>query len=98
MPTWTIADATPHEVPDTHITRDTQLHEPVTNTVIIHGPATVEAHADINGTIHVATGATLITWAAVNGTITLDDDATLTTHGSINGHAQRRPDNPARHP
>lgn len=51
MTSYTYRDGKMVEVPDTIATEDTEIHEPVKNTLVIRPGVAVVSHAKISGTI-----------------------------------------------
>lgn len=85
MTSYTYRDGKMVEVPDTIVTEDTELHEPVKNTLIIKPGVAVISNAEISGTIVVMRGATLDARGSVSGTVTIQDEARATFHSSASG-------------
>lgn len=85
MANYTYRDGKMVEVPDTIATEDTELHEPVKNTLIIRPGVAVVSYAKISGTIVVMPGATLDARGPVSGTVTIQDEARATFHSSASG-------------
>ncbi|MGP5197341.1 hypothetical protein [Arthrobacter rhombi] len=85
MANYTYRDGKMVEVPDIIATEDTELHEPVKNTLIIRPGVAVVSYAKISGTIVVMPGATLDARGPVSGTVTIQDEARATFHSSASG-------------
>lgn len=85
MTSYTYRDGKMVEVPDTIVSEDTELHEPVKNTLIIRPGVTVVSYAKISGTIVVMPGAMLDAHGPVSGTVTIQGEARAAFHGSANG-------------
>lgn len=85
MTSYTYRDGTMIEVPDTIANEDTEIHEPVENTLVIRPGVAVVSYARISGTIVVMTGATLDARGPVSGTVTIQDEAHATFHSTASG-------------
>lgn len=85
MPSYTYRDGRMIEIPDTVVTEDTEIHDRISNTLVIRPGVKVTTFAPVSGTVRVMSGSTLDARGTVSGTVGLDDGARATFHGKASG-------------
>jgi hypothetical protein len=85
MTSYTFRNGQMVEVPDTVVTEDTDFHDSISNTLVIHPGITATTFANVSGTVRVMAGAAFDARGAVSGTVTVDAGAVATFHSVANG-------------
>lgn len=85
MTSYTYKDGEMIEIPDTVVSEDTEIREPVNNTLVLRPGVNVTTLAAVNGTVRVMVGATLQARGPVSGTLSVEDGARALIHGRAGG-------------
>jgi len=85
MPSYTYRNGQMIEIPDTVVSKDTEIRESISNTHIIRPGIYVTTFAAISGTVRVMSGATLVAKASVSGTVDVENGARAVFHGRASG-------------
>jgi hypothetical protein len=85
MPSYTYKDGQMVEIPDTVVSEDTEIREPISNTLVLRPGVVVTAFAAISGTVRLMPGATLEARGDVSGTVNVERDARAVFHGRAGG-------------
>lgn len=85
MPSYTYENGEMIEIPDTVVSEDTEIREPVTNTLVVCPGVSVTTLAAVSGTVRVMSGATLQARGSVSGTVDVENGARALFHGQASG-------------
>lgn len=85
MPSYVYRNGDMVEVPDTTVTESCEIHESVTNMLIVQAGATVTAHSSISGTVNLERGSRLEVRGPVNGTVVISSGARATFYDRVGG-------------
>lgn len=85
MPSYTYRNGRMVEVPDTVISEDAEIHDPISNTLILRPGVNVTIHSTISGTVEVMSGATLHARGTLSGTVSVAEDANVVVHRRASG-------------
>lgn len=85
MPSYTYENGQMIELPDTVVSEDTEIREPVRNTLVLRPGVNVTTFAAVSGTVRVMSGATLQARGSVSGTVSVEDGARAVIHGQAGG-------------
>lgn len=85
VPTYTYRNGEMIEIPDTVVVEDTEIHNSISNSLIIRPGVTVITFASVSGTIQVMSRATLDARGPISGTVSISDGARVNFHDAANG-------------
>lgn len=85
MPSYVYRNGDMVEIPDTTITESCEIHETVTNALVIKAGVTVTARSNISGTVNLERGARLDAHGPVNGTVAVSAGAQVAFYDRVGG-------------
>lgn len=85
MTSYTYKDGEMIEIPDTVVFEDTEIREPVSNTLVLRSGVNVTTFAAVSGTVRIMSGATLQARGPVSGTLSVEQRARAFIHGRADG-------------